>query len=236
MSSFLNFLKMQVPDRFLGKKAVSEVISVVLVVLMGVALAGTAYMWGIPMILKRQDTTKVERVYTYFERSNSNSLVRKIEFIAKNGGEDTFTPDTTGLWTLREYDAGEETANSIEFTTFGKVSNIAISNPATGIEWVALTPGGSCPPESGLVGFDPPYVVCAKAEAFSDGFNVIYRIWFREIYESTGVKGYKINLIKHPSGQLSSSARGVRISRGDVSSVVQDGKTLIITEIKILLV
>jgi len=130
----------------------------------------------------------------------------------------------------------EKNSNSLEFTTFAKVSNIAISDPGTGIGWVALTPGGSCPPERGLVGFDPSYVVCAKGEQFSEGFNVIYRAWFRELYESTGTKGYRIDLIKHPSGHLSSSVGSVRISRGDVSSVVQDGKTLIITEIKILLV
>ncbi len=129
-----------------SKKAISEIISVIMVVFMGIALVSTAYMWGMPMISKKQDTTEIERLYSYFDRSNSNSLVKKIEFIAKNGGEDAFVSGIEGLWVLNEYDEVEEDANSLEFTTFSKVSNIAISNPITGIDWVALTPGGSCPP------------------------------------------------------------------------------------------
>jgi len=221
-----------------NKKAVSEVISITLVVLMGIALAGTAYMWGMPMISKRQDTSGVERLYSYFDRSNSNSLVRKIEFIAKNGGEDTFVSDTEGLWILHPYDEGGDDANSLEFETLSKVSNIAITNPAIGIDWIALTSGGSCPPGTGIVGFDPSYVVCAKAESFGEGFRIIYKILFRELYESAGLKGYRINLINHPSGQLSSASKKVRVSRGTVQtcSPPQCEKTLIITEIKILLV
>ena len=219
-----------------GEKAVSEVISIVLVTLIGIALASTAYMWGMPLISKRQDTTEIERVYSYFDRSNSNSLVKKIEFIAQNGGDDTFISEVDGLWALHEYNEGGPDDNSLEFETFSKVSNIAISNPVTGIGWVALTPGGSCPPAAGVVGFDSSYVVCAKAETISEGFKVVYRIWFREIYEPAGIKGYKINLVKSPSGRSSSSSRNVKISRGSVTSQVQAGKTLIITEIKILLV
>lgn len=219
-----------------GKKAISEIISVVLVVLMGIALVSTAYMWGMPMISKKQDTIEIERLYSYFDRTNSNSLVKKIEFIAKNGGEDTFVSGVDGLWVLHEHDEGGEDANSLEFTTFSKVSNIAISDPDTGIEWVALTPGGSCPPGSGMIGLDPSYVVCAKAEPVSDGFGITYKVLFREVYEATGTKSYKINLVKHQSGQTSSSSESIKISRGSVTSQVQGGKTLIITEIKILLV
>lgn len=217
--------------RFLGNKAISEVISVLLIVLMGISLVGTAYMWGMPMISKRQDAARMDRLYSYFDRSNSNSLVRKIEFIAKNGGEDTFTSDVDGLWTFHEYSEGNENNNSIEFLTFSRVSSIAVLG-----DWVALTPGGSCPPEGGLVGIDGSSVTCAKAESFEDGFNIVYRIWFRELSEATGTKAYKINLVKHPSGQLSSTSTRVRISREDVTSQEQNGKTLIITEIKILLV
>jgi FlaG/FlaF family flagellin (archaellin) len=220
----------------LGKKAVSEVVSVVLVLLIGISLAGTAYMWGMPIITKQQDTTTVERTLSYFDRSNSNSLVRKIEFVAKNGGEDTFTSDVSGGWLLHEYNEAAPENNSLEFEIFSKVSNIAIANETTGIDWVALTAGGSCPPESGFVGFDPPGVVCAKAEPFTNGFNLIYRISFRELYESTGMKGHKIRLVKDPSGQISSSSKTIRIAREQITTQEQDGKTLIITEIKILLI
>jgi FlaG/FlaF family flagellin (archaellin) len=221
-----------------NRKAVSEIISVILITLIGIALVGTAYTWGLPLISKQQDSIKAERLYNYFNRENSNSIVRKIEFVAKNGGQETFASDIDGTWTIHEYSEQGGAANSLEFVTFSKVSNIAISSPATGIDWVALTPGGSCPPTVGIVGLDPSYVVCAKAEPFSDGFTIKYRVWFREIYESTATKGYKINITKNPSGQISSVGKNVMISRGSVSTCQpqQCGKTLIMTEIKILLV
>lgn len=217
-------------------KGVSEVLSVVLVLLMGIALAGTAYMWGMPAITKQQDTSSAERVISYFDEDNSNSLVNIIEFVAKNGGEETFITDVSGGWVLREYDAAGPYNNSIEFTFNSDVSNIAIEDPSIGIDWIALTPGATCPPESGLVGFDSTGVVCAKAETFTDSYNIYYRIVFRELYESTGTKAHKIKLVADPSGQLSSASRTIRISRGDINTEVHSGKTLIITEIKILLV
>jgi FlaG/FlaF family flagellin (archaellin) len=223
------------------RKAISEIISMVLIVLLGISLVGTAYTWGMPMISKKQAMTDVDRIYSYFDSGVSSSLVRKIEFIAKNGGEDSFVSDINGLWKLHESSEATVSNNSLEFTTVSKVSNIAISNPLRGIGWVALTPGGSCPPEKGVVGFDPSYVVCAKAESVSSGFNITYRVWFRELYESTGTKGYKIKLIKDASGSLSSSSNTVKISRERVYTCVPPAsecpnKMLIITEIKVLLV
>lgn len=224
-----------------NKKAISEIISMILIVLVGISLVGSAYMWATPMISKKQDTANVDRVYSYFDRDSSNSLVRKIEFIAKNGGEDSFVSDIDGIWILHNSSELAASNNSLEFTTFSKVSNIAISSPQSGINWVALTPGGSCPPVAGIVGFDPSYVVCAKAGPFSSGYNITYRAWFRELYESTGTKGYKINLIKYPGDKFSSTSRTVRISRESVYTCVPPAsecpnKMLIITEIKVLLV
>jgi len=218
-------------------KAVSEIIALVTITLIGIALAGTAYMWGMPLISKRQDTTQVERLYKYFDRENSNSIVRKIEFVAKNGGQETFASDIDGIWMLHESSEASPNANSIEFTTYSKVSNIAISTPTNDIGWVALTPGGSCPPQSGIVGLDPSYVVCAKAGSIADGFNITYRIWFRDLYESTATKGYRIDVTRYAGGPLSSTGKNVRISQGTVSTcpAQQCGKTLITTEIKILL-
>lgn len=218
----------------IGRKAVSEVISAVLVVMMGIALAGTAYMWGMPIIVKQQDTSNMERAYSYFDRGNTNSLVKKIEFIAKNGGEDVFTSDVPGGWLLHEWDESSPNNNSLEFSSFGRVSNIAIENAASGISWISLTAGGSCPPESGYVGIDPSYVVCAKASPISDGYDIKYRVWFRTLYGSTETKGHQIRLVMNPSGELSSGSNSVILSRGPITSEVRDGKTIIITEIRVL--
>jgi len=223
---------------FESRKAISEIISAVLLVVISISLVGTAYMWGMPMITKRQDASTTDRAYSYFNRENSNSMVRKLESVAKNGGQETFMSDVDGLWSVHEYSLVAEENDSLEFETASKVSNIAISTATNGIGWVALTPGGSCPPLKGIAGLDPSYVVCARAETSGDGFRIRYRIWFRELDDAAGTKGYKVNLLKHESGQLAGTGRTVRIynSRVYTCSPPQCSKTLIITEVKILLV
>jgi len=209
-------------------KGISEILSVILIMFVTISLVGTAFMYGMPLITKRQDTSSVDRIYDNFDSENANSIVRKIEFVSKNGGQETFTSSVDGGYEL--------SSGYLQFTSFSKVSNIAVSAAGSDIGWVALTTGGSCPPSNGIVGINSPYVVCAKAEPFSDGFNVIYRIMLRDLYDSTETKIWRMSLVQHESGQTSSSAKTVRISRGDVTTGTEAGKTLITTEVKILLV
>lgn len=219
-------------------KAISEILSVVLVTLIGISLVGTAYMYAVPLITKRQDESTTDRVYNYFDRGSSSSISRKFESVVKNGGQDIFISDVSGLWTLHEYTDATPDNNSLEFETFSRVSTIAISTPSSGIDWVSLTDGGSCPPERGIVGLDPAYVVCAKSTVLSDGYRLRYRIWFRELDDASGTRGYKINLVRDPSGDTSGTSGSVRIENNRVytCSPPQCSKTLIITEVNILLV
>ena len=219
-------------------KAQSDIISALIIIIIVLTLVGTVYTWGLPLIQKRQDTTKVDRLYSYFSTDNPNSLTRKIEYIANNGGEETFSIDMDGIWILHTCPVGEgdncldttDANNSLEFTTFSKVSNIGVN-----AGWISLS-GSSCPPNVGDVGVDKPSAVCARADSLQEGFNLTYRIWFRELSESAD-KGYKINLVKHGSGPLSSTGRSVRISRKGLHTcpASECGRTLVITEIDILL-
>jgi len=222
-------------------KGVSEIIAVIMILVMSAGLLGTALSWGLTMINKRQDSTNVERLYNHFDYDNQDSIGNEIEFVAKNGGQETFSSNIKGLWTLTctEADDGDECGDSLdilEFVTNNKVSNIAVSTDENNIGWIALTPGGSCPPISGTVGINNPYVVCAKSEPFGEGYNMTYRIWLRELYDSSESKIWKINLVKHESGDISKDSNSIKIIRGDVTTGNQDGKTLITTEVKILLI
>jgi hypothetical protein len=218
-------------------KAVSEVISIVLIAVIGISLLGTALMWGMPLINKQQDKGRIDRITNYFDRENSNSILRKIDFVANNGGQDTISLDVDGIWTVHPWDEATPSNNSIDFQTFSLVSDIAINSTANQVGWVALTPGGSCPPRSGIVGLDPRYVVCAVAWPYQNGYNVKYRIWFRELDENTGARGYMINVTKHASGPSSSNQKDVRIYRGDqiVCPAQLCGIMKIMTELKVQL-
>lgn len=212
-----------------------QIISAILIVLITIALIGVAYSWGLPLIRKRQDAAKVDRLANYFSSDFPNSLMKKIVNVANNGGEETFFIDMNGLWVLHEYDEVDPVMNnSIEFNTFSRESNIGL-----GIGWVSLT-GDSCPPEKGFPGVNEPWAVCARADPTGEGFNIKYAVWLRELEESSE-KGYKIRLIKHEVGPSSSTGKRMRISRERVYTCTPAmeplycDKTLIITEIKILL-
>ncbi len=220
----------------LNRFGISEIISLLLIALITASLSGTALMWGMPLINKRQDSSKIDKLYSYFDEENSNSIMKKIEFVSRNGGQETFTSDIKGTWIINDYSLDSEKANSIDFITFSKVSNVAISTEDNDIGWVSLTSGGECPPNNGIVGLDSSYVVCAKAEPFSDEYKINYRIWFRDLYDSSSTRVWRINVTNHESGLSSKETSRIRISQGDVITDNIDGETFITTKIKILLV
>jgi hypothetical protein len=218
-------------------KAVAEIISVILIAVFTIALVGTAMMWGMPLIRQQQDSAKLDRIRSYFNVENSNSLIWKIGYVAKNGGKETVVVDSDGLWMLHPYDAGGADSNSIDFVTF------STSDSGYSSIWMAVDEGESCPPADGIVGVDSPMVGCTKADAFQDGYNVTYRAWSRRLLDQSGTRGYKISLMQDSAGRMASSENTLTISQERVYTCTPPGldnecpdKTLIITEIKILLV
>lgn len=202
-------------------KGQSDIISAIIIVVIAIGLVGTAYTWGLPLIQKQQDTALAERVTNYFSNDNTNSIQKKIVSVATNGGEDTFAEDVSGFWQLVPNGAFSIDNNSLSFTFFSRVSNVA-----TG-QWVPLN-GVSCPAPSGSVGEDP-YAICARADLLSNGYNITYKVQFRALLGAG--QGYEIYLLQHPSGSLTSTAKLLRIQKGNSYT----SGNLIITEVKILL-
>lgn len=211
------------------KKAQTEIISAVIIVIIALGLMSAAYFWGFPLIQKRQDSAIVDRSYSYFDQGNSNSLPNVIESIANSRGEKTFFVDTKGIWILNEDE------NYIQFTHLSKVSKFAMDTEHP----IALTPGTQCTPQpsNGTLGLDKSAVVCVRADTIGDQINITYKIWFRELWENpysdTG-KGYRIDLKK--AGQVSSTQKNIKISFSDTGEIPVGEKTLITREIEILLI
>lgn len=204
-------------------KAQVDILTSVILVIMGIAIVSTTYFWGLPLIQKQQGKTVIGRVYEQFNHDNANSLPSKIEYIANMGGEDSFTADTDGLWAL---DSG---SNWIQFTFSSKLTNIAYNMT----DWISLTSEAFCPPDPGMVGADSSSVVCARADTHGDTFNITYRVWFRNVLDNllNPTKGYKIELVSATGGN-SSAWKTIRISRGDVGQSPSN-PDLIVTKIKI---
>lgn len=215
-------------------KGQTDIISAVIIIIIAIGLVGTAYTWGLPLIQKRQDEAVVNRVENSFSQDNANSITKKVESSARNGGEDTFSIDADGIWILNPCTnigtcgSNNDESNSLSFTVFSRVSTKAANQG-----WITLSSTDSCPPQVGNIGQNT-YVVCSRADSYANGYNVTYKVQFREL-DSDPTNGFKIILLPQISNLLSSTSKSLRISRGNVYTTSVNGKTLIITEVKILL-
>jgi hypothetical protein len=202
-------------------KAQSDIVGAILILIMSMGLVATAYMWGLPLIEKRQGAALIERVDYAFK----NTIPESIEFAANNGEERAFDIKTDGLWMLYPNDSTSSENNSIQFYFRGKTTKVAENRG-----WVP----DNCGAAIGILGVDNPWMICSRSDAVSNGYNITYKILFRELEVSAG-KSHKIVLTKDPNGFLVSDKKTIRISRGEIKQENINGKTLITTEIKILL-
>jgi hypothetical protein len=183
-------------------KAISTVIAITLIVIISIAFVGIAYLWIGPLTQKRQDTIKVERLLSDFDPNNPDSLPRKIEYVAKTGSETSFTVDADGIWVLYPSDYNGPENNSIQFSTFSKVSNMAV-----GFGWISYTEE-TCPyPKDGTIG-QPASVSCRRADPEADGFVLTYRVVFRGL-EETPERIHKIELKGKSTGVSRSKERTI---------------------------
>lgn len=218
-------------------KAQADIISAVIIIIIAMGLVSSAYIWGLPLIQKRQDTALVQRAYSSFSPDNANSITKRIVTIASNGGAESFNLDVKGIWKVYACtdpltgcnQANEPENNTLQFTMFSKVSNIAADSG-----WVSLSSGACGSGVAGTVGVDDPFVVCARAASLSGGYNITFKVWFREI-DDISARGYKIILQPAQAGLISSTTNTLRISKGSTYTTTVGQKNLIITEIKILL-
>jgi hypothetical protein len=217
-------------------KAQADIVSAVIIVVIALGLTSAGYLWGMPLIKKKQDAAIIERAFSYFNPNNVNSLPKTIEYIANVGGEKDFQIDLDGIWRLNETETIDGTSfSSLQFTFVSKASNVA---PNTSYP-ISLTSGVQCingtSPKNGTMGLDSPSVVCTQAFLKGDVIEINYKIWFRDLYEnpfSSSSTGVKIILVQDPSGLSTSTGKTVKVS-------FMESKTegnLITKKIKILLI
>lgn len=234
-----------------GRKGAVDIISAVLIVILGISLVGSALAWGLPLVQKKTDTALVDRVSVGFDQGSQNSLPSVIENVANTGGRSAFGMDVEGAWLL--YPCAERNAlgdyiqgcgdpsytdplyisqnNSIEFNFLSKVSNFATDG-----SWISLSSAPCVDPPQGRLGLDKASVVCAKATPKGGLFSITYKVWFRELVDDSGRNVYKINLMKDPASATTSTRGTVVATLADKRQISESGKNLIITDLNILLV
>lgn len=208
----------------MGMKGQSDIVSVIMIVVISLGLVSSALMWGLPLIEKRQDTVILERTDKAFDLNAANSLPRLIETVAREGGQAVFTLDTKGKWYLDGETTGENT-NSIRFTFVS--SSYKVDQD---IGWIPLSTGN--PSSTGTLGVDEPSVIFSRTDKAQEKFNITYKVWFRELWNAAGTKGYKIVLFAE--GTDTSTGNSIRISRKSEPKPDSTNEKLMITEINIL--
>ena len=218
------------------RKGITTVISAALIVLIALGLTSTAYIWGTPLIQKRQEASLTEKVYSQFSQSNQNSLPKMIEDVANNRGVRTFTIGADGTWVLNDNE------DSIEFIFTSKTANVAADTQSpisltSGVQCTGAPPPNSPSPRTGTLGQDSSSVVCVSATSLTDIFEIKYKVWFRELNDNpfSPTQGFKIDL-EPDAGLTKSSGKTVKITFDDSTQKPEGGKTLITKKIKILLI
>ena len=180
-------------------KGQSDIVGMVLVVLISISLLSLAYTWGMPLIQKKQDTTKYERVFSIFDPNNPNSFERKIIYVANTESDYVFSSDYSGNWIL------DQNENSVSFSFVSKVTGVKASN-----EWFSLIPSKSClANQEGVLGVDEPFVVCVKSKPIGDSYEITFKIWFINLTDTSQGKKYYIELF--PVSLATSEGKTVRI-------------------------
>jgi hypothetical protein len=203
-------------------KAVSEIISVVMIVVISIGLISAAYMYGLPLIQKSQDKSTLERIISFFDYYNPSSLPQKIEFVANTGSTEVLTLDAQGVWEVHPFNENSPLNNSIVFSFFSKVTNINTD------QLISLTSGASCPPTGGTIGKDSFSVVCLTGKPVFDGFNITYFVFLRNLTSTSG-ETYSIQLISSTGITTRSTGKTIRISRQSIDKT----ENFIATKVKI---
>ncbi|OYT42118.1 MAG: hypothetical protein B6U78_02120 [Candidatus Aenigmarchaeota archaeon ex4484_224] len=167
-------------------KSQADIVGLVLIVLISIGLLSLAYTWGMPLIQKKQDTSKYERIFKIFDPNNPNSLERKIVYVANSESSEIFSSDYDGTWII------DPNENSISFSFVSKVTGISPKN-----EWYSLLPNKDCSNPSsqeGILGSDESFIVCTKAKSLGDSFEITFKIWFINLTDPISGKKYLIHI------------------------------------------
>lgn len=195
--------------------------------MVGMGVIATVLPWASNMVDKKMDTKSLDEVNGFFK-----TLDTSIRDIANNGGEESLTLEVPGILTIYPSTVTEPN-NSIVFNFRGKVSNVAACGlPNINDCWIPLnTPNTN---ETGTLGIDSPSVIFGVAEKKGNFMNVSYKLWYRELYDSSSLKGFRINITTLDGNTKSTTNGFLRIQRTGSTPRTVGYKTITTTEINII--
>ncbi len=198
-------------------KGQTQIVSFILIILIALLVLASIIPWANNMIQKRKDAKTTDDALNFFQK-----LDQTIRNIAQNGGEETMELKVDGILTIYPGSDNSGLNNSIVFLFKSKVANIAVG------EWIPLnTPNTN---GTATLGIDEPSVISGKAEKAGENLNIQYRLWYRNLTETTTSKTFKINLNTTDDQVKTVTTGAMRVQRIRTRQI----QNLTITEINII--
>ncbi len=160
-------------------KAQSQVISIVLITGIIISLAGTAYMWGIPIIEKRSAIADYSAALDFVL-----DLDEKIVELANSGSGSYSMPIEKGTVRVVPYNADSPDNNSVIYT-------VPVSQPIAEESSEVILRTASVD-EVGIYGEAEPRIITMNVTKTGDSYLMKFKIHYREL--DTRTKGFRIAL------------------------------------------
>lgn len=213
-------------------KAQTTIVSSILLVGIVIGLVSTTYMWGKPMFEKSSSISSYEYSKTkLMEIKKTALLVSKTK-----DAQQSVTVDGSAI--LTSIEAGEYAKNVTDPAK--NISGLYIHKNAIDFTqtlgmplvqsdaWVFVDPEEDNSNFIGNMGSDSAGVLLAR----SDGANTITRLWFRDLYDSTTGKYYRVNLSSAGATSASGSQSKLSIKNLGTAEVQISGQSYIVTNLQ----
>ncbi len=207
-------------------RAQTTIISSILLVGIVMGLVGTTYMWGKPMFDKSSSISS----YEYSKTKLMEIKKAAVTASKTKDAQQSIPVDTTNL--AISIEAGDYAKNESSILS---VHNNAIDFTQTlgmplvqSDAWIFVDPEEDNGNFIGSMGSDSAGVLLAR----SDGANTITRLWFRDLYDPTTGKYYRINLTAGGSTAASGGQNKITLKSLGTAEVSISGQSYILTNMQ----
>lgn len=195
--------------------AQSDVISIVLISGILIALVGTAYLWGLPLVEKRSTVTQFQTAQDWLERLN-----KAITDVANSGGKTSLEIPFGVVYSLPLDSSAQNNTIVFQFT----VQQPLIWNASK----VYLGQTTDVLTETGRYGTAQPYILTLSSELSGTQTIINAALHYRELVDT---KGYKIAVVGGGQGKSNMEISYVNTTR--LAGQASNGGDLLLTYVRI---
>ena len=166
-------------------KGQQEVITPLLMTGILVAVVLSVYLWGVPLIEKNQDITKLQKAENFMR-----SLNEKIKTVARTEGREVLTSE---IGKIRFDPSPSETGTGsviLEMNTKGTIYAVGYRIPFVRNHTCHWADPSLC-----IISEHEPELFYAESDEIDGAYFTTYTLTYRELFSTDFAKSYRINLM-----------------------------------------